>query len=354
MTASGGAMTTVADEDKAKVLFLDDEPRILVAMKALFRNSYEVFTANKGEDALEILREQDIDVIVSDQRMPEMTGVEFLRTARTLRPRAIRILLTGYSDLNAILGAINEGEIFRYINKPWSNNDLRQTIADAATASRTEGVEIDDLVAMSLDSDSGDDFEEELEAPAGNAGAASPSSSLGVMQKAGTPVAPKLDDVGILVLDDDPEIRQSLKSFLGVERHVYCASTLDGALAVLEEHRIGVLITELTVDGETVTDLLAALREHHPCLVAIVLSAQADAEKSIELINCGQVYRFLSKPVSATLLRGSINLAARRFDILQKNPNSTQRLVAEKPRSTTGADKRGLLGRIGRIFGLAS
>ncbi|MBD2857865.1 response regulator [Spongiibacter sp. KMU-158] len=345
---------TAVDADQAKVLFVDDEPRILVAMKALFRNTYEVFTANSGSDALEVLRSQDIDVIVSDQRMPEMNGVEFLRTARTLRPRAIRILLTGYSDLNAILGAINEGEIFRYINKPWSNNDLRQTIADAATAARTEGVDVDDLVAMSLDADSGDNFEEAAAKFESAESEPKAESSLGAMQRVDAPVAPKLDDVGILILDDDADIRESLKNFLGVERHVYCASGLDEALGILEQHRIGVLITELIVDGEAVTDLLSALREHHPSLVAIVLSAQADAEKSIELINCGQVYRFLSKPVSATLLRGSINLAARRFDILQKNPDQAQRLVAEKPKSSQREDRRGLLGRIGRIFGLAS
>lgn len=342
-------MTTLS-EDRAKVLFVDDEPRILVAMKALFRNSYQVFTANSGAEAVKVLRDQDVDVIVSDQRMPEMNGVEFLRQARALRPRAIRILLTGYSDLNAILGAINEGEIFRYINKPWSNNDLRQTIADAADAARTEGVDVDELVAMSLDeaepqggADHSDDAVESAASP-----------SLGQMQKVAVPVAPKLDDVGILILDDDSEIRQSLKSFLGVERHAFCASNLEEALGILEQESIGVLVTELVVDGDAITDLLAALREHHPSLVAIVLSAQADAEKSIELINCGQVYRFLSKPVSATLLRGSVNLAARRFEILQNNPDQAQRLVAEKPRRAVTAARRGLMGRIGRIFGLAS
>ena len=128
-------------ESKAKILFVDDEPRILVALKALFRSRYQVFTANCGADAVALLEQEDVDVIVSDQRMPEMTGVEVLRTARELRPRAIRVLLTGYSDLSAILGAINDGEIFRFINKPWSNNELRDTIAAAVKASEVDVAE---------------------------------------------------------------------------------------------------------------------------------------------------------------------------------------------------------------------
>src|SRR5688572_27562186 len=101
-----------ATANMARVLFVDDEPRILTTMRMLFRKNYEVFTAEGGQKALELLKSQPVDVIVSDQRMPGMTGIEMLRQARELNPNAMRILLTGYSDLNAIIGSINEGEIF--------------------------------------------------------------------------------------------------------------------------------------------------------------------------------------------------------------------------------------------------
>ena len=315
---------TATMDSKARILFVDDEPRILVALKALFRSSYEVFTANSGADAVALLKEKDFDVIVSDQRMPEMTGVEVLRSARELRPRAIRVLLTGYSDLSAILGAINDGEIFRFINKPWSNNDLRETIAAAVKASEVDQV------------------------PEASAVPAEPEEA--VM------AAPLVDaeQTGILVLDEDGTTRDVLQRVLHKDRPVFTATDLDSALDVLEQQNIGVIITELVVGGESVTQLLAALRQHYPALVAIVLTARADAGQGIELINRGQIYRFLSKPISEGLLRGSVNLAVRRYDILKKNPEQTRRLAAAKTPPKPEADRRGIFGRIGRLFGLTA
>ncbi len=315
-------MTTAADS-KARILFVDDEPRILVALKALFRSSYEVCTANSGADAVALLKEKDFDVIVSDQRMPEMTGVEVLRSARELRPRAIRVLLTGYSDLSAILGAINDGEIFRFINKPWSNNDLRETIAAAVKASEVD--QVPEAQALAKESEAA------VAAPVVDA-----------------------DQTGILVLDEDSTTRDVLQRVLHKDRPVFTATDLDSALDVLEQQNIGVIITELAVGGESVTQLLAALREHHPALVAIVLTARADAGHGIELINRGQIYRFLSKPISEGLLRGSVNLAVRRFDILKKNPEQTRRLAAAKTPPKPETDRRGIFGRIGRLFGLTA
>ncbi|MFP5306471.1 MAG: response regulator [Gammaproteobacteria bacterium] len=297
---------------RKRVLFVDDEPRILVALKMMFRSEYEVLTANSGAEALEIVKSQELDVIVSDQRMPQMTGVELLRSARELRPRAIRVLLTGYSDLSAVIGAINDGEIFRFVSKPWTNTDLRATVAAAAQAAAVDQVPVADTSATL--------------APAVSA-----------------------DGVGILVLDEDKSARAQVRELLGNERPVYLAANLDEAVDALEHHRIGVIVTELIVDGETVTGLLAALRRYCPSLVAIVLAAQADAAHSIDLINHGQIYRFLRKPISEGLLRGSINLAIRRYEILQKHPEQTLRITVE-PTLPPPAARQGLFERIGRLF----
>lgn len=326
---------TTATETKARILFVDDEPRILVALKALFRSSYEVCTANSGADAVALLQEKDFDVIVSDQRMPEMTGVEVLRSAKELRPRAIRVLLTGYSDLSAILGAINDGEIFRFINKPWSNNELRETIAAAVKASEVEQLpEAQQLSAADV-------------AGAEAADTAEPAAAAGLSSR-------QLDETGILVLDEDVTTRDVLQGVLHKDRPVFTATDLDSALDVLEQQNIGVIITELTVGGESVTQLLAALRQHYPALVAIVLTARADAGQGIELINRGQIYRFLSKPISEGLLRGSVNLAVRRYEILRNNPEQTQRLAVATSSAEPEVDRRGIFGRIGRLFGLTA
>jgi serine/threonine-protein kinase len=112
------------------VLFVDDEERILRA-ETIFRNKYHVLTARNGQEALEFIGKFRIPVIVSDQRMPGMLGVELLRRSRDVSPDSVRILLTGYSDLASIVGSINEGEVYRFVNKPWDNQELQQVMAEA-------------------------------------------------------------------------------------------------------------------------------------------------------------------------------------------------------------------------------
>ncbi len=103
---------------KGRILFIDDEERILSALKSQFRERYHVFTTTDGNKALEFLRKYQMHGIVSDQRMPTMVGVELLRQAKEMQPNSVRILLTGYSDLAAIVGSINDGEVYRFISKP--------------------------------------------------------------------------------------------------------------------------------------------------------------------------------------------------------------------------------------------
>ncbi|MGV1099510.1 HD domain-containing phosphohydrolase [Thiovibrio sp. JS02] len=119
--------------EPGKILFVDDEVNILRALKRLFMDdAFAVFTASSGKEALRILEsEKDIGVIVSDQRMPEMSGVEFLEQSRRLSPLSIRILLTGYADINAAVDAINRGGAFRYMNKPWNDEELVRTVQSA-------------------------------------------------------------------------------------------------------------------------------------------------------------------------------------------------------------------------------
>lgn len=116
------------DQEKVYVLYVDDEENNLLSFKATFRLKYKVFTAIGGDEALKILENNTIHVIVTDQRMPNMTGVELLEKVLEKHTNPIRILLTGYSDMGAIIDAVNKGKIFHYLTKPWNEEELSQTI----------------------------------------------------------------------------------------------------------------------------------------------------------------------------------------------------------------------------------
>ncbi len=115
-----------------KILFVDDEENILRTLRRIFRkDDYEILTATGGAEGLEILRDNDVAVVVSDQRMPHMNGAEFLKRVKQISPEAIRMILTGYADIKATMAAINDGEVYRYITKPWKEDEFRQIIREA-------------------------------------------------------------------------------------------------------------------------------------------------------------------------------------------------------------------------------
>lgn len=113
------------------ILYVDDEEDNLTVFYSTFRREYNILTAKSGKEAIEILREKEVHLIITDQRMPEMTGIEFLETVIPKYPDCIRMILTGFSDIEAIIQAINKGRVYRYITKPWNKDELRQTINNA-------------------------------------------------------------------------------------------------------------------------------------------------------------------------------------------------------------------------------
>ena len=121
-----------AAENTATVLFVDDETNILSSLKRLFRPcGYRIFTAESGAQALEIMQHESVDIVVSDMRMPEMNGAQFLEQVNAKWPDTIRILLTGHAEIGATIDAINKGHIYRYISKPWEDNDIILSIKQA-------------------------------------------------------------------------------------------------------------------------------------------------------------------------------------------------------------------------------
>ncbi|MDO8310341.1 MAG: response regulator, partial [Sideroxyarcus sp.] len=113
-----------------RILLVDDEPNVLKALQRVFRQeNYAIVTASGGQEALELLRKEPFHLMISDYMMPGISGAELLKQVKALKPEIIRIMLTGHADTNAVMGAINEGAVYKFILKPWDDNDLRVTVA---------------------------------------------------------------------------------------------------------------------------------------------------------------------------------------------------------------------------------
>lgn len=129
---------------QSNILYVDDEVHNLNSFRAVFRRSYRIFTALSASEGRKILKESPIHLIITDQRMPEMSGIAFLESIIPDYPTIPRILLTGYTDINAVIDAINKGSVYKYIQKPWSEDELRTTI-DSALKLYRQGINKDEL-----------------------------------------------------------------------------------------------------------------------------------------------------------------------------------------------------------------
>lgn len=254
---------------KPRVLFVDDEERIVNLLRLMFRSTYEVFTATSGADALAIVRSQPVHVIVSDQRMPGMPGIELLDHVRSESPATVRMLLTGYSDLAAIVGSVNQGEVFRFLNKPWQQVEMRAALAEAAEV-----------------------------------------ASLGVRAAAVEPSPlPAAPHAGILVLEDCAADREQIGRALGADYRVYPASSLTQAMYVLEQHDVGVVVCEARVGSDDTGDLLHVLKKNFPAIITVMVTHSADSDLVIRLINHARIYRFATKPIRHAVLQLAVSAA---------------------------------------------
>lgn len=120
------------DTSKYTMLFVDDEINVLQSLKRVFRKEpYQILTASSGKEGLEILEKTHVDLVISDQRMPEMNGVEFMAQIKERLPNIMRIILTGYTNVNSITAAINEGNVYKFILKPWEDDQLKEAVREA-------------------------------------------------------------------------------------------------------------------------------------------------------------------------------------------------------------------------------
>jgi len=291
---------------KPAVLFVDDEERVLNALSHLFRDSYDVETASGGAAALERLRSRRFHVLVSDQRMPEMIGVELLRQAKAVAPGTVRLLLTGYSDLAAIVGSVNESEVFRFVSKPWQEEDLRATVAEAVD------------VAIAIE-----------------AAAAVPP--------------PALPPNAAALILGDAALSRAAREMANRAYRVEEAAGVDAALEILAAQEIAALVCDLDLRSGDPAALLRVLKKQSPQTQLIAVSAATDAETIIRLINEARIYRFLKKPVNFSLLQGALLAALGRYARMLKSPAL---LRAESARAGGGgAAEETILGRLKKLGG---
>jgi DNA-binding NtrC family response regulator len=318
---------------RPRLLFVDDEQRVLNSMRIMFRRQFELFLASHGAEALDIVRDQDIDVIVADHRMPKMTGVEVLSKVRALSPRTVRILLTGYADLDAVEGSINDSAVFRFLTKPCAPQQLRETIELAAKLAREapapaapEPPTPGDTIEIILQSDT----VTEVSSASPAAPVAARTSSTAVLEQPKFPppesdtasaARPKLAaGLGVVVFSTDAEVIDMVQKAVRGRLPVYSAGNIVQVVKCLTEQRPGVLVTDVSEDKATIQSMTARLKEHLPQLVTIAVSQHRDVLDMVWLINHGQIFRFLRKPLSAGRTAISLQAALQHHRQLLKNP----------------------------------
>ena len=290
-------------EKIGKVLCVDDEPHELRALQWLLNRDFEVHTAVSAQEGLRRLHSHDFDVVVSDQSMPEVSGMDFLREVRRVAPRAMRILLTDCADFDAMVRSVNESEVFRFISKPWDIKELPKLIAEAAQIARAD-------VASAPPP----------EAKAAAAGMASRHEVTTVALHGAE---------SILLIDDNPEVHAAVNQACGNCVQVRHAYNLADAVRMLNEKPVGVIVFEVHVGKLDATRLVRLMKAKHPETVSVVFSGQNDAEVVMTLINQGQIYRSIPKPFKPGFIRIVLDAALKRHRELLDNLGLRRRFAVE-------------------------
>jgi serine/threonine-protein kinase len=272
---------------RGRVLCVDDEPSVLRALTWLLEKEFQVVTTASANAALKLIPDGDFDVVISDQHMPEMYGVDFLNQVRTTSPRSMRILLSGYSDMQGALRSVNESAIFRYITKPWNVAELTGIVGQAADIARQQINPI----------------------PTNTTACESTTMRQGK----------------ILVLDDEDSTHSAVEMNAGDLGEIIHATSPVEAFRLLDSEKVGVIVAERMLGSMDLTRLLCLLKRQHPAIVSIVLSKTIDSELLTKLINQGQLYRFLNKPVTPVALRLGIKDALLHHEALINAPTLAHR-----------------------------
>jgi len=297
----------------------------------MFRREFDLFLTTDGASAVKLVAENQIDVIVADQRMPGMSGVEVLDQVKRISPDTSRVLLTGYADAAAVNDSINIGEVFRFLGKPCSPKVLRETLrlaVDAARPVQRASVHrIEATTALRASTHSSievpNNFVRDNELPELR------SVSAGESPLNAISTARRSKDVGVVVYTLDSEFAEAAIRTISNKRSTLLATSLIRAMRALEEEASGVLITDVTTEFARLQRIIGALKQCVPELVTVVVSDCRDSNNMISLINYGQVFRYEQKPVTPNRLLKDIDAAAAKHINLCDNPELAKRHSVE-------------------------
>ncbi len=296
---------------KPVLLLIDDEERILRSLRMLFFVGYDVRMTSDPHEAIRMLRDEKIHVVVSDQRMPVMQGSELLRIARETSPATMRILLTGYSDLDASIASVNEGEVFRYLMKPWNVEEVKKVVAEAAAIAE---------------------------------------ASFAVRSHAEAAVDAASAKPRVLIMDHDESTAKTVHETLGDRCDIVWASDAQHAMEELAKQDVSVVVSDLMLGETNVGYILKTIKQLNPQTQCIVVTSFNDTSRLIELINQAQITRFLPKPVSKGILARNLESMLERFHVLRSQPVLQKRQAVEPisdPQEKIQAGNfMGMLGRL--------
>lgn len=279
------------------VLIVDDEPRIAGALGRVLKPFYETHLAVSGERALKIIRSRRIHVVLVDQRMPRMTGVELLAKVKLISPNTTRILLTGYADLSVVMDSANQTEIFRYLNKPWRNSELLETVGQACEIAQ----------------------------------------SLYRRQAIDTQRWPKITPLErtarvkkkVLVLDKGCELLRMISHVLDNRVECFTAEEIHTASKLLVENDINLVMMNISYDDKEAAAFIKTVKALKPDVLCLVTADSANTAHLMSLINEGQIYRFIKKPLKAWQLKMYLISAIRYYNQLTHYPELLARHAVE-------------------------
>ena len=298
---------------KPTLLLIDDEERILRSLRMLFFTGYTVRMTTDPHEALRILRDEKVHVIISDQRMPLMQGSELLRLAREASPATMRILLTGYSDMEASIASVNEGEVFRYLLKPWVGEEVRRVVAEAAAIAE---------------------------------------ASFAVQSNKPVAVVKSHKKPRVLIMDHEETTARTVHEILGDRCEIVWASDVQHAMEELARQDVSIVVSDLMLGDTNVGYILKTIKQLNPQTQCIVITSFNDTSRLIELINQAQISRYMPKPVSKNLLARYLEAMLERFHALSAQPALQERqAVAAISDPQEKLQSRNFMGLLDRLRG---
>lgn len=297
---------------KPRVLCVDDEPSVLRSLNWLLRSRFDVSAVTDADEGLELIRNSDFDVVISDQRMPGMVGTEFLERVKEVSPHTMRLLLTGYADYTDVLRSVNDGEVFRFIHKPWNNEHLVETVTYAAAVAR----------------------EVPLRRPLPGAGGGSVAEvdELDHLHGRGTEA--------VLLMDPDPAMEHQLRAVLGDDTLLLWARSPGEAVSLLHRHKVAVLVADIGSGSGATLDLIRAVKRGSPNIVAVIYTAERDSTTISRLINEGQIFRFIAKPAGPAYVKRTLRASLKKHRELMAQPACIARHAVEISRLAAFARTR--------------